>query len=60
MGRYDCAFAGPRSGLSNEVYDFIRFVRAEGRFAKRFDKDGNPSEKLLKARQERLENWRTL
>jgi len=37
----------------NEVYDFIRF-------AKHFDKDGNPSETLLKARQERPDNWRTL
>ena len=43
----------------NEVYDFIRFARTEGRFAKHFDKDGNPSETLLKAKQERLENWRT-
>ena len=45
---------------TNEVYDFIRFARTEGRFAKHFDKDGNPSETLLKARQERLDNWRTL
>lgn len=28
--------------------------------AKHSDKDGNPSETLLKAKQERLENWRTL
>lgn len=34
---------------SNEVYEFIRF-------AKHFDKDGNPSETLHKAIQERLEN----
>ena len=45
---------------TNEVYDFIRFARTEGRFSKHFDKDGNPSETLLKAKQERLENWRTL
>ena len=45
---------------TNEVYDFIRFARTEGRFAKHFDKDGNPSETLHKAKQERLENWRTL
>jgi pyruvate ferredoxin oxidoreductase beta subunit len=31
-----------------------------GRFAKHFDKDGNPSETLLKTKPERLENWRTL
>jgi pyruvate ferredoxin oxidoreductase beta subunit len=45
---------------TNEVYDFIRFARTEGRFAKHFDKDGNPSETLIKAKQERLANWRTL
>ena len=45
---------------TNEVYDFIRFARSEGRFSKHFDKDGNPSATLLKAKQERLENWRTL
>jgi pyruvate ferredoxin oxidoreductase beta subunit len=27
--------------------DFIDFARSEGRFAKHFDKDGNPSETLL-------------
>lgn len=31
-----------------------------GRLSKHFDKDGDPSETLLKARQERFENWRTL
>ncbi len=31
-----------------------------GRFAKHFDKDGDPSETLLNAKQERLENWRIL
>jgi pyruvate/2-oxoacid:ferredoxin oxidoreductase beta subunit len=45
---------------TNEVYDFIRFARTEGRFAKHFDKDGNPSETLIKAKQERLDNWHTL
>jgi len=50
-------FSEPKT---NEVYDFIRFARTEGRFAKHFDKDGNPSETLQKAKQERLENWRTL
>ena len=45
---------------TNEVYDFIRFARTEGRFSKHFDKDGNPSETLIKAKQERLDNWRTL
>ena len=45
---------------TNEVYDFIRFARTEGRFSKHFDKDGNPSETLIKAKQKRLDNWRTL
>ena len=45
---------------TNEVYDFIRFARTEGRFAKQFDKDGNPSETLIRAKQERLDNWHTL
>lgn len=40
--------------------DFIDFCRSEGRFAKHFDKDGNPSPTLLAARQDRLENWNLL
>lgn len=35
-------------------------ARTESRFAKRFDKDGNPGESRLKAKQERLENRRIL
>jgi pyruvate/2-oxoacid:ferredoxin oxidoreductase beta subunit/NAD-dependent dihydropyrimidine dehydrogenase PreA subunit len=42
------------------VVDFIDFCRSEGRFSKHFDKDGNPSDVLLAARQDRLENWRLL
>lgn len=45
---------------TNEEVSFIDFARSEGRFAKHFDKDGNPSETLLWAKQERLENWRLL
>ena len=30
------------------------------RFAKHFDKDNNPSKTLIKAKQERLDNWHTL
>ena len=37
-------FTNPKTG---EVVDFIDFARSEGRFAKHFDKDGNPSETLL-------------
>ena len=47
----------PKTG---EVVDFITFARSEGRFAKQFDKEGNPSEMLLRTKQERLENWHVL
>jgi hypothetical protein len=47
----------PKTG---EIVDFIDFARSEGRFAKHFDKDGNPSQTLLEARQDRLENWHIL
>jgi pyruvate ferredoxin oxidoreductase beta subunit len=50
-------WTNPKTG---EVVDFIDFCRSEGRFAKHFDKDGNPSETLLWGREERLENWRQL
>ena len=43
-----------------EVIDFITFARSEGRFAKQFDKDGNPSVTLQAAQQDRLENWHLL
>lgn len=42
------------------VVDFIDFARSEVRFAKHFDKDGNPSETLLHAKADRLANWHTL
>jgi pyruvate ferredoxin oxidoreductase beta subunit len=45
---------------TNEEVSFIDFARSEGRFAKHFDKDGNPSETLLHAKQDRLENWHLL
>ncbi len=45
---------------TKETVDFIDFCRSEGRFAKHFDRDGNPSETLLRARQDRLDNWRQL
>ena len=37
-------FINPKT---NEEVTFIDFARSEGRFAKHFDKDGNPSETLL-------------
>ena len=39
---------------------FVDFARSEGRFAKQFDKDGNPSSSLLRTQAERLQNWRLL
>ena len=50
-------WTNPKTG---EVVDFIDFCRSEGRFAKHFDKEGNPSDVLFNARQERLENWKQL
>ncbi len=47
----------PKTG---ETVDFIDFCRSEGRFAKHFDKDGEPSEVLMRSMQDRLENWRQL
>ena len=50
-------FINPKT---KEEVTFIDFARSEGRFAKHFDKDGNPSETLLRAKQDRLENWHVL
>ncbi|MCA9236611.1 MAG: hypothetical protein KDA44_14140 [Planctomycetales bacterium] len=50
-------FTNPKTG---ETVDFIDFCRSEGRFAKHFDREGNASETLQRARQDRLENWHTL
>jgi pyruvate ferredoxin oxidoreductase beta subunit len=50
-------FKNPKT---NEEVTFIDFARSEGRFAKHFDKDGNASELLQWAKQERLENWHVL
>ncbi len=45
---------------TEEPVDFISFARSEGRFAKQFDKDGNPSETLLATQRDRLEYWHLL
>jgi pyruvate/2-oxoacid:ferredoxin oxidoreductase beta subunit len=50
-------YKDPKTG---EVFDFVMFARSEGRFAKHFDQEGRSSEVILRANQERLENWRTL
>jgi pyruvate/2-oxoacid:ferredoxin oxidoreductase beta subunit/NAD-dependent dihydropyrimidine dehydrogenase PreA subunit len=54
---HDDWYVNPKT---NEELTFIDFARSEGRFAKHFDADGNPSETLLAAKQDRLENWRLL
>lgn len=43
-----------------DVLDFVAFARTEGRFAKQFDADKNPTSELLKAQEDRLKNWRML
>jgi pyruvate/2-oxoacid:ferredoxin oxidoreductase beta subunit/NAD-dependent dihydropyrimidine dehydrogenase PreA subunit len=50
-------WTNPKTG---KQVDFIDFARSEGRFDKHFDKQGNPSETLLRAKQDRLENWHVL
>src|SRR4051812_36275095 len=50
-------YTNPKTG---EPVNFITFARTEGRFAKHFDKDGNPSATLLSTQEERLENWHLL
>ena len=50
-------YVNPKTG---EAVDFITFARTEGRFAKHFDKQGNPSATLMAAREDRLENWNLL
>lgn len=50
-------YKDPKSG---ELFDFMMFAKSEGRFAKQFDADGKPTETILAANQDRLENWRTL
>ncbi len=47
----------PKSG---KAVDFLDFCRSEGRFAKHFGRDGQPSETIQRARDDRLENWRLL
>jgi pyruvate/2-oxoacid:ferredoxin oxidoreductase beta subunit/NAD-dependent dihydropyrimidine dehydrogenase PreA subunit len=45
---------------TKETINFIDFARSEGRFAKHFDRDGNPSETLMRANEDRLDNWHIL
>ena len=45
---------------TDETIDFISFARTEGRFAKNFDNDGNPSEALIAGQADRLANGHLL
>ncbi len=54
---YDDWYIDPKT---KKPVTFIDFARTEGRFAKHFDKDGNPDEVLLAANEDRLKNWRRL
>lgn len=45
---------------SEKPFTFVDFARTEGRFAKHFDKDGNASEALVQAQEDRLHNWHLL
>ncbi len=54
---YDDWYIDPKT---KKPVTFIDFARTEGRFAKHFDKDGNPDEVLLAANEDRLRNWRRL
>jgi len=46
-----------RKDGTTETISFIDWCRTEGRFRKHFDKDGKPTELLLRSQQERRENW---
>jgi pyruvate/2-oxoacid:ferredoxin oxidoreductase beta subunit len=50
-------YINPKTG---EQIDFTYFAKTEGRFAKHFDKQGNPSEVLKASQQERLLVWQHL
>ena len=47
----------PKTG---EEINFLTFARSEGRFAKHFDRDDNPSDTILAAQVDRLANWHFL
>jgi len=45
---------------TGEEVTCLDFARSEGRFTKHFDADGRPSETIVRAEQDRLENWQLL
>ena len=50
-------FVHPKTG---EKFDFAHWARTEGRFSKHFDKDGKPSDLMVKAGEARLRYWHEL
>ena len=50
-------YVDPKTG---KPLDFVTFAQTEGRFARHFDTEGNANEFLLRAQQDRLENWHRL
>ncbi len=46
-----------RKDGNTETTRFIDWCHTEGRFRKHFNRDGKPTETLLRSQQERLENW---
>ncbi len=50
-------YQNPQTG---EPVDFIEFARGEGRFEKQFDRDGQATEALIAANEDRRKNWRML
>jgi pyruvate ferredoxin oxidoreductase beta subunit len=45
---------------THEPFTFIDFARSEARFARHFDRDGNPSAMLRRAQADRLASWHLL
>lgn len=50
-------FKNPKTG---EEVTFVDFARSEGRFSKHFDKEGNASDTIMIAKEDRLQNWNLL
>lgn len=46
-----------KDAKTGDLMDFVWFARQEERFAKLFNKDGTPTEPLLKSQEDRGKNW---
>jgi pyruvate ferredoxin oxidoreductase beta subunit len=45
---------------ADKPYTFVDFAQTQGRFAKHFNGDGRPSEMVIRAQEDRLDNWHRL